>query len=542
MRPNANTNDAPALVSQMQNSSAVEKLDKRERPEKLNLEDAKEGSKREGETAEESAAESAEIAVDVKAAQATLSQPTTPATVPSLSSAPSSMRKPKTIRLTGTSKMEIQSPSTAPSQVSEQVSRRPSITSLNRPETPASERISDTVSYTSASISRANSPPPSKMSSGPSRRVTKSQQKKERQERAKKAEGAAVKEEQPAPRVEEIIVQAPIVGRKKKTKKLKERTGATADSTPAVTRPASPEVPEPAAEEEVPPLAPAEPLKSTKEHKQQSKLPPVTSTGLQAMRSTPATSAANEATRGIPAQPTAAEIFAHLQASGELPQNTIETLFKPITGASHRLDHNLDPELILSGHHSALNSDQLAQLDNNEPVVIVLDKNNALIIFPNRRCLKGLNPTQANRYKDLHQRGHRATLPPLRTDGLDVVDRLMPTYQSWGERPASAAPSAPGQPEPTPTTQLTNRFADHNAPQALQPASLSAGSDTPTPRSLLNREAGDDLLLYRAEKRVMGLEEAEAALAVERKTTEGLEKKLNALIRKNRRLVLGSGN
>ena len=517
--------------------NAKEKFEMRVRPQGLNFEATNEGLKHEGGpiAGEDSPVE---VAVDANVAQNTPSQPTTPATAPS---AASSMRRsqPKTIRTTKISKNETPSPSIAPSQGSRQASRRPSVTSLNRPETPASERISDTVSYASAPMSRAGSPPPSKIGSTPTRRVTKSQHKKERQERAKKAEGEAVKREEPAPKFEETVVQAPIVGRKKKTKKLKEKTGTTADSTPAVTRPASPELQEPTVKKEMPPPASTEPVKISKENKKQIKLPPIAQIELEPSQSTivPGTV---EPGRGTAAQITAAEIFAHLQATGELPQSGIEALFKPVTGASHRFDHNLDPELILSAHHTALGLHQVAQLDNNEPVVVDLDKNNALVVLPNRRCLKGLTPTQAYRYRDLHLQGHRANPPPSNTDALDAADRLMPTYQSWCERPAPAAISVQSLSELAPTAPLTNRFANHSPHQTLPPAPLN--TEMSASRSLLNRGAGHDLLLSRAEKRVLELDEAEAALAVERKNTDGLEKKLNALIRKNKRLMLGSGN
>ena len=348
-----------------------------------------------------------------------------------------------------------------------------------------------------------------------------------------------MKREESAPKVEENVVQAPIVGRKKKTKKVKEKTGTTADSTPAVTRPASPALPEQTVKDEMPPPESAESVKVSKENKKQIKLQPIAQMELEPSQSI-IVPAATEPGRGTAAQITAAEIFANLQASGELPQSGIETLFKPITGASHRLDHNLDPELILSAHHNGLNLHQVAQLDNNEPVVVDLDKNNALVVLPNRRCLKGLTPTQAYRYRDLHSQGHRANLLPSNTDALDAADRLMPMYQSWGERVAPAAISVQGLSELAPTAQLTNRFANHSPHQTLPPAPLN--TEMSASRSLLNRGAGHDLLLSRAEKRVLELDEAEAALAVERKNTEGLEKKLNALIRKNKRLVLGSGN
>ena len=545
-------NNGSTSLASVSSSGTTDNVNKRERPEQLNLQSPK-GKSKQGKNSNAVEGSLTQNAVETNMTPPSPSQPSTPATALSQSSAPSSMRKnqPKTIRLTGTSKPEIASPGTAPSQGSGQASRRPSITSLHRPETPASERISDTISYTSTSISRANSPPPSMSGLTPTRRVTKSQQKKDRQERARKAEDDASKEEESAPKAEENVVQAPIVGRKKKTKKVKERTGTTSESTPAVTRPASPEIAEPAAEEAIQPLpASAEPMKSTPENKKQAKSQPVTSIAPETNQANPASSSA-EPSQGYPSQPTAADIIARMQASGELPQSTIDTLFKPITSASHRFDHNFDPEVILSSHHSALDLQQLAQLENNELVIVVIDKNNALIVFPNRRCLKGLTPEGAHRYKELYQGGHRVTPPLWSTDSTgDPLDRLMPMYESWGELPTATTPAdtASSQSTSNPTALLTNRFAEpHTSAQAFAmapPPSSGVDPSNSARSSLHNRAAaaGHDVNLHRGEQRVMEVEEAEAVLAVERKATDGVEKRLNALIRKNRRLVLGSGN
>ena len=540
-RPEARNDEALQPANLMKNSEASKTGEKRGRPEKLDLGAVKERSNH---MLENAAIRDAwtRATVDLKSHNLVPSQPATPVTVPAQQSAPNSARKTqsKTIRLTETPKYEISSPGTVPSQGSGQASRRPSITSLNRPESPASEKISDNVSYTSASISRANSPPPNKVGSAPARRVTKSQQKKERQERAKKAEEEAIKKDEPATKVEEPVVQAPIVGRKKKTKKTKEKTGATADSTPTVTRPPSPEPQQPAAKE-MPPPPPVGSVKGTKESNKQIKLPPIAPMEQELSSSIPGIPAPPEPDQGTPAQSTVADVFASLQASGELPANVIETLFKPITSASHRFDYNLDSQVILSSPINILKLDQIAQLDNDQPVVTVLDRNNALLILPNRRCLKGLTPVQANRYRELYLRGARATISPAIKDGQDPVNRLMPTYENLGERPTPAAPAS-GPAELSSTPQLNNRFADQSTLQALPPAPLSVRLDASAPRSLLNRGGGNSAHQYQADKRGMEVEEAELALAAERKNTEALEKRLNALIRKNRRLVLGSGN
>ena len=537
----ARNDDILASAKATGNAETIKTGEKRGRPEKLDLGAVKESSKHMLETA---AIQDASITatVDLKPHNLSRSQPATPATIHAQPSAPNSARKTqhKTIRLTETPKHEISSPGTVHSQGSGQASRRPSITSLNRPETPTSEKISDNVSYTSPSISRANSPPPNKVGSVSTRRVTKSQQKKERQERAKKAEEEANQKEEVPTKVEEPVVQAPIIGRKKKTKKTKEKTGTTADSTPSVTRPPSPE-PREAATKEMPPPQFVGSLKSSKESNKQTKLPPMAPLDQDSMSSVPRVATIPEPDPGAPALSTVADVFASLQNSGELSPNVVETLFKPVTGASHRFDHNLDPELILRNHNDVLKLEQISQLDNDQPVVTVLNPNNASLVLPNRRCLKGLTPAQANRYRDLYLRGARAIISPTTKDSQESVDRLMPMYQTSSERIAPAAPgSVPSGSTSTP--QLNNRFADQSTLQALPPAPLSVRLDASAPRSLLGRSVGHSASQYQADKRGMELEEAELALATERKNTEALEKRLNALIRKNRRLVLGSGN
>lgn len=146
---------------------------------------------------------------------------------PAATSTGSPIKKPigaKTLRVVATPRTESP-PHLPPITTLPQVptveklrSRQASIASIYQPGTPASDLISDTASFTSTSISRANSPPllGGKVGSAPIRKKTKSQAKKDRQERARQAEEErAMDELTPEPEV----VQAPIVGRKKKAKK-----------------------------------------------------------------------------------------------------------------------------------------------------------------------------------------------------------------------------------------------------------------------------------------------------------------------------------
>ncbi|GAB7355196.1 hypothetical protein MBLNU459_g5752t1 [Dothideomycetes sp. NU459] len=119
-------------------------------------------------------------------------------------------------------------------------SRQPSIASMNPPGTPSSEHISDNISVTSTSFSRASSPPLGKsiVGSAPARSKTKNQQKKDRQERAKQIEEEKRLAEENLNSNKDEPVQEAITSRKKKTKKSA-ASGATS-STPATSRPPSP--------------------------------------------------------------------------------------------------------------------------------------------------------------------------------------------------------------------------------------------------------------------------------------------------------------
>ncbi|EAW06664.1 CCR4-NOT core ubiquitin-protein ligase subunit MOT2 [Aspergillus clavatus NRRL 1] len=150
------------------------------------------------------------------------SRPNTPMTGISRASDASAPRQPRVLRVVDTPKTETpplasasQSAVSLPAAVKAR-SRRPSISSLSRPDTPG-DLGSEADFYTSASASRANSPPASsRIGSAPVRAITKSQLKKERRQKAKEAE--AKKQEVTSVVVEEPV-QAPILGRKRKTKK-----------------------------------------------------------------------------------------------------------------------------------------------------------------------------------------------------------------------------------------------------------------------------------------------------------------------------------
>jgi hypothetical protein len=244
---------------------------------------------------------------------------------------------PRTLRVVPTPKTEFPPPSSAiPATSVPQVavveklrSRQASIASINQPGTPTSELISDNASVTSTSISRANSPPfiGGKVGSAPVRKKTKSQAKKDRHERARQIqeEQALTLEEQTKSEPEPI--QAPIMGRKKKTKKASAVTPKPI-SPPANSQPPSPRFAKVEDEEEEPPRTAtpvSEPVTTTK--KGHSAKPSVSSPRLPHDSPQRDTSEMREK-RELSAQ----SIIADLQKTGELLASTLE-FFKPLSAS-----------------------------------------------------------------------------------------------------------------------------------------------------------------------------------------------------------------
>ncbi|KAF2116208.1 hypothetical protein BDV96DRAFT_573558 [Lophiotrema nucula] len=252
---------------------------------------------------------------------------------------------PRTLRVVPTPKTEHPPPLSAVSATSvphvptvEKLrSRQASIASINMPGTPASELISDTASITSASVSRASSPPPigGKVGTAPVRKKTKSQAKKERQERARQIaeEQAAAVEDQTKSELEPE--QAPIMGRKKKTKK----PGATIAKPQPLPGKSQPPSPKPAKVEE----EEEEEEEEDDDDEPETKTPvvaamkgPSRKTSVSSPRRTqPSPVLERTPTPDLPrekGQATAQSIIADLQKTGELLVSTLE-FFKPLSAS-----------------------------------------------------------------------------------------------------------------------------------------------------------------------------------------------------------------
>ena len=508
-------------------TSPLKNTDKKRRPGKLDIAAAEDATKK-GSSSSKPDNGSGETAIGGGLATAPgLSQPPTPATIVSQTSAASATRQKhhKTVRKPPVPKSDTppQLNSASPgfdlsSTPSKQASRRPSFTSIHQSGTPVSEKFSDNASYTSASMSRANSPPPSIVGTAPVRHVSKSQQKKDRQARAKLAE---VFENTEKPIKAEEPVQAPIVGRKKKTKKT--ATQGTADSTPTATRPTSPAAKEHAEEkaDDPPHVTPVkENKRSTPKTAADSREPEIPESS-----ATPTTSE----TQKPPL--TAASIYASLKKAGEITAS-ISELFKGVHGLNHRFD--AAPELDLSADQvPVLSGAQTHHLDQGEPIVIDKGPNNNFVILPDRTVLRGLSHEHATRYVEMRITALSSGAFPSK----EALDAFLPKLT-----PLTTLAAAP--PEVTPRS-TTSRNALHNH---FLSSSSSSSSHNDQPSSSGSRSGGggglgdDDNDWISKQVQGLSVDEAERNLLAARKETEGFEKKLNGLLKKNRRLLLGSAS
>lgn len=497
---------APAIQSKEKTAvsytAPVKAVEKKERPKKLDIANAEDLSKLESEAEHMASKDKGKGKAEPSSAFVT-SQPPTPGTAASQVPAASAVRhnQPRTIRIPALPKAEASSPGAPPTSITgKHVSRQPSLASINRPGTPASEKISDNASLTSATISRANSPPPSVVGSAPKRHITKSQQKKERQTRARQVESSASIEEPPIKAPEEE--QAPIIGRKKKTKK--DKSQGTADSTPTVTRPTSPAPKEESAQERAAP-GPATPVKENKKGNSGS-----------------AAENKESETPSSPATPTTGEkrafslsgmIYGMIRG-GELSPASAD-LFKGVAGLNYRFD-GIESHYASDGDNF-LSDEQIQLLEDGEAIQVERGPNNHAIMLSDRRELRGFSASQASRYLELRNQA----ISNSSMFSHQIFDSLIPAPPPLEVVSATQRGSK--------QKKLINRF---DTPLAgPEPAYLRYG---------VSGLSADEVIL--SKKPTMSVMEAEQALLMRKKEAEPLEKKLNGLLKRNRRLLFGNSH
>ncbi|KAI0515014.1 hypothetical protein F5B22DRAFT_647207 [Xylaria bambusicola] len=360
--------------------------------------------------------------------QVTSAIPTPTPTTASVSS-PLAKVAPKTLRLVQTPKTELPATHVAPAAVASIRSAATS-SSAHRPQTPASEIVSDTASIVSASISasRTSSPPPSKIGSLPARPTTKSQQRKQRKEASKEA-AAQIADTKP---FEPEVEVAPILGRKKKQKKEKKPTGTSRTST----RPATPSTTE-AYEEKVVPekdsstsqsggtarkdskagLSLTEQAKVSKEKgKPSTNSPSPTATAIDTsiklnestkttvltpdyISHTPEVKQEQPVEQDIGEIPQLRDVFSALMNEGSLRNVEKISFFKPLP--THRLDPNATGSVSLPPTLKAIvTKEDEEKLNAFQPVRKIVN-DHSVLLTPNGDCVLNLTPEEEDLYLEL---------------------------------------------------------------------------------------------------------------------------------------------
>ncbi|EON69266.1 hypothetical protein W97_08426 [Coniosporium apollinis CBS 100218] len=604
---------------------------KRQHPGKLDINAATQSTIKESASDSAKADTPATKGAVMSATPSVLSRPTTPAAI-ATGSPMKRTTAPRTLRVlpTPTPKTEAPPPLSSasaqqpplPAVISTRLpSRQPSIASVNLPGTPASELISDNASVTSASVSRASSPPPmlgGRVGSAPIRKKTKSQAKKDRQERAKQIQEEKDKElaETAETPVEEEVEHAPIIGRKKKAKKPATSRGGTATNTPDISRPASPGLVE--RDEGL--------LETTEKATTELPTPPPAKVALR--KESPAKEAPPVATedKDRPAEKsvqTAASVLTSLQASGELLAATVEAMFKtPVAGVLQSSPQRRPPGPSGRDSNAHNNVNLLASFAEpmpplSEPDMVRLaagipvrlnqkgPRSLRTLITPGGKILRALSEDEENRFLEL-ERSVKASIhdighfnPSSRNGGdplnvaLDKASRHPRGFSAAVESLASALgdaalgfggdadkrrdnaalaqaaldqatankfeddamayvnqfvlPTLPSQAPPTSSVRADNPVLPPVGGVASGGYHAPAAADNGAGQSAFLDQAGFGLQVSVAGQGeghwgggpVLSVAEAEAALGGSRREAEKLEKQLNALIKKNRRLVFG---
>jgi CCR4-NOT transcription complex subunit 4 len=469
--------------------------------------------------------------------------------------------------------------------------------------------ISDNASITSTSMSRANSPPPTKVGSAPVRPNTKNQQKKQRREAAKERselEAAAAKQE---PKVEDV---APIMGRKKKQKKERTLHSAAGGSTPAASRPPSPGPVDttPIPEERT---STASPVGQTQSQEKLSSVEPdmvKTSRGQdgkgkgKAKSQTSASATANTTPEPVPAPaevedegtttdkpiPTPASVLQALTDSGDIPDAAHLALLKEKLGTSTRFQY--DTEIQAQGQKLTITTEDRAALFAGQPVRKNGDGQTRILLTPNGDYVRNLTPEEEDRYLQLQAHlaeeagatafvstkhnanngftliGGRAvpngppsffpapagTAPPLnpvskiqRDEALSYINQYVLPSLSTNSQLEKALNANALDAELSRSTDSagfpswsTHPHGDGNGDAHDQAGILATGLDGMTAHFAVGREGDSGRPLGNVS--LLSLPEAETAMQAARKEAEIIEKKLIALVKKNKRMLLGSSH
>ncbi len=531
--------------------------------------------------------------------------PALPPSAPPTAAITTSAKGPKTLRLISTPRAESPCSTTPP--LSAVLSHAPAFPGTRQASivssTPASDVISDTASHASASISRAGSPPPSRIGSAPVRTTTKSQLKKARKEAMREKLEVEVAVE---PEVEEI---GPIMGRKKKQKKSKE---SKPTPVPAAGRPQTAKGPEKAETEsrkvstgfdisnkpqESGSITAAKPEDTKGKGNAKAKVEEITVLEPPAPTVEPVD---ENAEKPIPSPST---VFRELRSDGAIPERDALAVFRAPPGINYRMDyrsdvpHEQESKLVIT-------EEDRADLLAGKPVRKIMPGGSRIMLTPNGDCVRNLTAEEEDRYLQLQQRVYEESGPtafvPARhtaTQGFTLIGgRAVPNGPPSFFPPVDGGnavhPMDPVQkiqrdealsyinqyvlPSLSTNSQL-ERALNANALDAemLRPSDpqswaswggchnnsgnadnrngqempyggsrpdgiLASGLESMTAHFAVGRENGRSQPLGNVT--LLSLAESETSLQAARRETENLEKKLNQLLKRNKRMFLGAGH
>ena len=539
--------------------------------------------------------------------------PPLPPSTPSVSTNP--LPRPIATALKGakslpTPKTEIPTAATTSSTISMFTSnyhatRQASLASASKMErsgTPTSEIISDNASITSASISRANSPPPSKVGSAPVRVSTKSMQKKQRKqvrtENLEQELEAAITKPEPEPEI------APIMGRKKKQKKERTVSGAAGESTPAASRPSSPgprtdsiqeeNFADVARQHDIAPQQqePEKVLQSPSKHTPETK--PKSKATAQPPPSPEPVSALTDAGEEPPekAIPTPASILQDLVSEGIIDDiANLNFLKLPSLSSRHQ---EISSDLLNAIPKLTITPEDQAALLAGKLVRKNVEGPNRILLTPNGDCVRNLTQEEEDQFLALqasiaeeygpaaffsakHHTANGFTLvggravpngPPAffpqsegnvdpvakiqRDEALSYINQyVLPSLHTNSQ--LEKALNANALDTETLRANDSAAWASWASDPAVPPPEngvsgfpathegiLSSGLQSITAHFGIGRDVDRGQPLGNVS--MLSLTDAENAMQIARKETEGLEKRLNALLKKNKRLLLGSGH
>ena len=462
------------------------------------------------------------------------SQPGTPLTSISQSSASSATRQPRTLRVVQTPQLESlpkaassHSPSSVPASSitsAKQHSRQPSVASVKLPGTPVNDTLSDNASLTSASASRPSSPHGNKAGSGPVRQKTKSQIKKERQIRAKQIGDLRLSEESPVSPVPEEVVQGPIIGRKKKAKKP-----VTSTLVPSTEK--TDFEPKQGMDKVEYNAGSAPPDEVDKTSKSVTKQDTPTSSAPSEVRSKRVPKSAESyhenTQRGIF---TPATVLADLQRAGIISARTVE-LFLSVPGVHHRFDSSLAAPRGTEDM-PPLSEDQRRTLDQGNAVSVEIGERKWAVVLPNRSVLRHLSYDEAQRYLSLREN--------LISSGAHVFNSSDPPSRA----PKTGSDQAPRMAHyPSMTGSqicLPDQwdFSKAFTSDAFEPdASCHNGSAQLLASGSMHEAFVERLAMMTVDEVEHALRSSEELLMACRRDTEALEKRLNPIVKRNRKAL-----